>query len=84
MDNKEVTGGSNKWDHPAHYNKGSMECLQAMRGMQESYGQTVTPFTAWLCGEVLKYLWRFPYKGGVEDLKKARFYLDAVITYLGG
>lgn len=30
-------------------------------------------------GTVLKYLLRYPYKGGVEDLKKARHFLDRMI-----
>ena len=27
-----------------------------------------------------KYLWRWPYKNGLEDLKKARWYLDRLIS----
>jgi hypothetical protein len=27
----------------------------------------------------MKYLWRYRYKNGLEDLKKARWYLDALI-----
>jgi hypothetical protein len=30
-------------------------------------------------GNVLKYLLRFPFKNGIEDLKKARHYLDYLI-----
>lgn len=30
-------------------------------------------------GNVVKYVLRFPHKGGVEDLKKARHYLDYMI-----
>lgn len=35
---------------------------------------------AWLTGQVLKYMWRWPLKNGLEDLKKARFYLDRLIA----
>lgn len=34
---------------------------------------------AWLTGQVLKYMWRWPLKNGKEDLRKARFYLDRLI-----
>jgi hypothetical protein len=33
-------------------------------------------------GNVIKYVWRADGKGGVEDLKKARWYLDREITRL--
>jgi len=32
-----------------------------------------------LQGNIIKYLWRYRYKNGVEDLKKAQFYLDKLI-----
>jgi Protein of unknwon function (DUF3310). len=33
-----------------------------------------------ICKEIiLKYIWRYRYKNGVEDLKKARWYLDKLI-----
>jgi hypothetical protein len=33
-------------------------------------------------GNAVKYLWRFRDKGGIEDLKKARWYLDDHIKHL--
>lgn len=49
-------------------------------------GATMQPWAiidAWgldyYAGTVLKYLLRYPYKGGVEDLKKARHFLDRMI-----
>lgn len=33
-------------------------------------------------GNVTKYLWRYEHKNGVEDLKKARQYLDWLIEEL--
>ena len=32
----------------------------------------------------LKYQWRFEHKGGVEDLEKARWYLDRLIAEVKG
>ena len=37
-------------------------------------------FEHYLQGNIIKYLWRYRYKNGIEDLKKARFYLDKLIT----
>ena len=36
---------------------------------------------AWAEGEIVKYVTRWPYKGGVEDLKKARHILDKLIEF---
>ena len=30
---------------------------------------------------VFKYLWRYPHKNGIEDLKKCEFYLKDLITF---
>jgi hypothetical protein len=35
---------------------------------------------AWLAGQVIKYVWRYKWKNGLEDLRKARFYLDRLIA----
>lgn len=31
-------------------------------------------------GNVIKYVWRADFKSGIEDLKKARWYLDREIA----
>jgi hypothetical protein len=63
-------------NHPAHYTAGGIECIDAIAAALTC--QT-DPVAAWLTGQVIKYLWRWPLKNGVEDLKKARFYLDRLI-----
>jgi hypothetical protein len=40
---------------------------------------TQDEFRGYLRGNVFKYQWRFREKGGVEDLCKARWYLDRLI-----
>lgn len=65
-------------NHPAHYNGGSVECIDAIRAALE---KQTTPYAAFLTGQVIKYLWRWPQKGGVEDLRKAAWYLDRLIAY---
>jgi len=59
--------------NPSHYKKGSIECIEAIKAALGS------GFIAYLWGNILKYLWRWPNKNGIEDLKKARWYLDRLI-----
>ena len=37
-------------------------------------------YEGWLRGNVFKYLWRYPHKNKLEDLRKAQFYLNRLIT----
>ena len=59
-------------NHPAHYaNSCSIECIDAM---QATFG---TKDLAKYCTiNAYKYLWRYKGKNGVEDLKKAEWYLN--------
>lgn len=40
---------------------------------------TVAEHMSFCIGNAMKYLWRADYKGGVEDLKKAAWYIDREI-----
>lgn len=61
-------------NRPAHYTSGGIECIDAM---QAAFGdEAVKDFC--LCN-AFKYLWRHRNKNGVEDLKKARWYLNRMI-----
>lgn len=64
-------------NHPAHYTAGGIECLDAIEAAVCKYEK---PMHAFLAGQVIKYIWRAPLKGGYyEDLKKAQFYLNRMI-----
>ena len=64
----------NRVNHPSHYNKGNIECIDAM---VSAYGKdTVSDFC--ICN-AFKYIWRYKYKNGIEDLKKAQWYLNKVV-----
>lgn len=63
-------------NHPTHYTAGGIECIDATSAALTCQKD---PMQAWLTGQVLKYLWRWPLKNGVEDLKKAQFYLNRLI-----
>ncbi len=63
-------------NHPEHYTSGNIECLDAIKAaLGENYKYYVQ-------GNVLKYIWRFNHKNGLQDLQKAQFYLnDLIYTY---
>lgn len=65
-------------NQPAHYNQGEIECIQAIEA-----SMTPTEFQGYLKGNVIKYTWRYRYKGGVEDLQKATWYLARLIAAVG-
>ena len=58
---------------PPHYNNGGMECIDYIR--QQLGGE----FSSYCQGNVIKYLHRWRYKNGIEDLRKAEWYLKAMI-----
>lgn len=62
---------------PSHYADSSIECIDAMQASMSD-----EEFEGYCRGNVFKYLWRFRDKGGVESLKKARWYLDRLIKTL--
>jgi hypothetical protein len=64
-------------NHPPHYNASSIECIDAMKAMAE--GSDVDPHASYCWQNAFKYLWRWPYKSGLQDLKKCRWYLDKLI-----
>lgn len=65
---------NNAVSHPGHYTQGGIECIEAIRA---SLGDK--DFASYCKGNVLKYLWRYRHKNGVEDLHKARVYLNWMI-----
>tara|TARA_X000001388_G_scaffold36789_1_gene26042 strand:+ start:1476 stop:1847 length:372 start_codon:yes stop_codon:yes gene_type:complete len=65
-------------NHPTHYNKSGIECIDAIQAMTDE------GFEHYLQGNIMKYLWRYRYKNGVEDLKKAEWYLHKLIKIRDG
>lgn len=63
-------------NHPAHYAAGGIECIDCIESM---IAPIENPAYAFLTGQSLKYLARYTMKNGVEDLKKARWYLNRLI-----
>lgn len=65
-------------NHPQHYTHGKYECIEVMTDI---FGpEAVKDFC--ICN-AFKYLWRHKYKNGVEDIKKAKWYVDKYIELSG-
>ena len=56
-------------NHPKHYTSGSIECIDYINACKFDY----------LEGNIVKYVTRYKHKNGVEDLRKAEFYLRMLI-----
>jgi hypothetical protein len=63
--------------NPEHYKKGGIECVEAIKASMSDL-----EFQGYLKGNVLKYMWRFRHKKGVEDLQKAEWYNKRLIDEL--
>lgn len=65
---------------PAHYaGDGVTTCKVALRSMMRRSPIGAEAGYWWGCA--FKYLWRWPYKDGLRDLKKCRECLDALIAH---
>lgn len=65
--------------NPDHYKgKTGLEAIDVM----ESFVDGMSGPEAICTGNVIKYILRWPKKNGLEDLKKARWYLDRLIKYV--
>lgn len=51
------------------YYKGKIECIEVIEQLEASF----------CIGNVIKYLWRWKGKNGIEDLRKAKWYLERAI-----
>lgn len=74
---KEAYGNVDVVNNPTHYNQAGVECIEAIAAA------TNDGFEYYLQGNIIKYLWRYRYKNGVEDLKKAQWYLNKLIETKG-
>lgn len=56
-------------NHPKHYENGPFECIELSRLLSSDWGQAV------------QYCFRWQHKNGVEDLKKALWFINDAITH---
>lgn len=71
-----MTEELSKVNHPAHYNAGNIECIDAI----EEAVKGLDGKEAFATGNAIKYLWRWKRKGGKEDLRKAVWYINRLIN----
>jgi hypothetical protein len=64
--------------NPDHYKSGKIECIDAL----EAATVNKTGIEAVCTANVIKYLWRYENKNGLEDVKKAQWYINRLIEVL--
>lgn len=64
-------------NHPSHYTAGKIEVIR----IQEDQ-LTEDEYRGYIKGQVIKYVTRERHKNGLEDLKKAQWYLNRLIKYM--
>lgn len=62
-------------NNPAHYTAGGIETLDYIKAKVKDY-------PSYVVGNILKYVSRYEHKNGIEDLKKAQFYLNDLIEWM--
>ncbi len=62
-------------NNPSHYTAGGIETLDYIKAKVKDY-------PSYAAGNILKYVSRYEHKNGVEDLKKAQFYLNDLIEWM--
>lgn len=65
-------------NHPSHYTKGRIECIDAI----DSATTGKSGIEAVCVANIIKYLFRYEEKNGLEDVKKAKWYLNKLISEL--
>lgn len=58
-------------NHPPHYGTGEIECIDYIEDFL-----TKEEWIGYLRGNIAKYLHRWRYKSGLQDLEKAAWYMD--------
>ena len=65
-------------NHPKHYTQGKFETIDVILDtVQHLNGKE-----AYLTGNIIKYLHRYNFKNGTQDLEKARWYLNKLLEVI--
>ncbi|WP_260445301.1 DUF3310 domain-containing protein [Listeria booriae] len=64
-------------NNPSHYKTGGIETLDYIKAK-------VNDYPSYTVGNIIKYITRYEHKNGIEDLKKAQFYLNDLIKWMEG
>jgi hypothetical protein len=63
---------------PSHYNQKGRETIDVLRDIAEKF---IDPWVACLVYQASKYLMRFEFKNGVQDLEKCIWYIKELASY---
>lgn len=77
-DSNDVSTKNDNVNHPSHYTQGGVECIEALKAATSH----LTGIEAVCTANAIKYLWRWKDKNGIEDLNKAKWYIDYIISFL--
>ena len=66
--------------NPQHYRNGGIECIDAIKAATVNK----TGIEAVCTANAVKYLWRYESKNGLEDVKKAQWYINRLVQELEG
>jgi hypothetical protein len=67
------------FNNPPHYTKEDLECIDAIKASLATY--RTDGYAGYLKGTIMAYLWRYEDKNGVQDLRKAKWYLQKLIDH---
>lgn len=67
-------------NHPSHYTAGKVECIDGI----DAVCSGLNGFEGYCTGNAVKYLWRWKHKNGLEDLRKAGWYINRLIEHVEG
>lgn len=76
--NEDATGKTDMVNHPLHYTQGGIECIDALKAA--TVGKR--GIEAVCVANVIKYLWRYEEKNGIEDIRKAKWYIERLLKEL--
>lgn len=65
-------------NNPSHYTHNKYEAIDVI----EDAVQGLEPVEAVLVGNIIKYILRWKWKNGIQDCKKAQWYLNRLIQRL--
>ena len=68
-------GTVSKVHHPNHYNQNGMEVWDVIK----AFTSNLSGAEAFYAGNAIKYILRWDKKNGIEDLEKAKVYIDKII-----
>lgn len=67
-------------NNPKHYNQGNIECIECIKAAVTNK----VGIEAFCVANIIKYLFRYEEKNGVEDVRKAKWYLERLLKEIEG